>query len=479
MKVSRPIPRGTEAHFGIDEMFFSTTDPKGRILDGNSVFIALSSYTKEELIGSPHNIIRHPDMPRIVFKYLWDYIESGRIIVAYVKNLAKDGKFYWVLAIVFPIQNEKGGIVKYLSIRIKPTTKILNTVSELYVDLKEAEEEGGMKASEALLIRWLAELGFKSYDDFMKKALFEEMKNRDAALLGLANERDVHLVLACDNLSSEAADEDIRIFCWLYHSFGHLDRKYETIFSKIEKFLSLNTLLKEKSRFIYELAEDIRILSLNASIEAYKTKGDKLSFSVLAQQMRINAQEGERIMGDMNRVIEETTAKIEDIVFGILCARLQAQMVVFFVKEILSGCVDSSGERKSLCAHEEKGARMEDLYGLLSGSSSKLSLFCKDSESYFRGIHLDLTNLGMLIKRLDFIHINGMIESAHGNARGFSIIFTQMLGLVESAKKEVENLRQSVEGVSKENDLISTMADGIVSSLQKLEIKQITRTGDM
>ena len=96
-------PKNIESVFLPDEMFFSTTDLKGIILSGNDVFIRVSKFSKEELIGKPHNIIRHPDMPRIVFKLLWDYIQSGKPIVAYVKNIAKDGSYYWVLATVVPI----------------------------------------------------------------------------------------------------------------------------------------------------------------------------------------------------------------------------------------------------------------------------------------------------------------------------------------------------------------------------------------
>jgi aerotaxis receptor len=119
-------PKNIESIFDIDERFFSTTDKRGDILSGNNVFIKVSKYTKEELIGRPHNIIRHPDMPKAVFKVLWDYIDNGKTITAYVKNMAKDGSFYWVLATVFPINN------RYLSIRIKPTSSIFSLIPSIY-----------------------------------------------------------------------------------------------------------------------------------------------------------------------------------------------------------------------------------------------------------------------------------------------------------------------------------------------------------
>jgi aerotaxis receptor len=130
-----PTPRPSESPFGAGEIFFSTTDRKGIIRSGNRVFSRVSGYGREELIGSPHNIIRHPDMPRIVFKMVWEEIEAGRPVAGYVKNLAKDGSYYWVLATIVPCE---GG---YLSVRIKPTTAYFEAVQPIYQDLLALEQE--------------------------------------------------------------------------------------------------------------------------------------------------------------------------------------------------------------------------------------------------------------------------------------------------------------------------------------------------
>ena len=106
-------PCDRESPFEIDELFFSTTDRKGVITFGNDVFVRVSGHPRERLIGAPHNVIRHPDMPRAVFRLLWDYVLAGRSVVAYVKNMAADGAYYWVLALVTPI---RGG---FLSVRLK------------------------------------------------------------------------------------------------------------------------------------------------------------------------------------------------------------------------------------------------------------------------------------------------------------------------------------------------------------------------
>jgi len=87
-------PKNVESKFEINEIFFSKTDLKGIILDGNEVFYRVAKYSPEELIGKPHNIVRHPDMPKVVFKLLWQYIQNCQPFAGYVKNLAKDGSYY-------------------------------------------------------------------------------------------------------------------------------------------------------------------------------------------------------------------------------------------------------------------------------------------------------------------------------------------------------------------------------------------------
>jgi PAS domain S-box-containing protein len=122
-------PRAFEIH----ELFFSTTDEKGRIQTANEVFIRISGFTADELKNKPHNIIRHPDMPRVVFQLLWDEIQAGREILAYVKNRAKDGRYYWVVALVRPIE---GG---YLSVRFKPSSELFAVVENLYREVRHVE----------------------------------------------------------------------------------------------------------------------------------------------------------------------------------------------------------------------------------------------------------------------------------------------------------------------------------------------------
>ncbi|MDE1982653.1 MAG: PAS domain S-box protein [Betaproteobacteria bacterium] len=153
-----------------EDFIVSTTDLKGRITYGNRIFVEFSGYAEEELLGAQHNIIRHPDMPRGVFKLLWDTVQAGNECFAYVKNLTKDGGFYWVFANVTPLFDADGRIEGYFSVRRKPAPQALAVVGELYRQMLEAEQRAGVRdaiaASTALLQKTLSDKGM-SYDEFI------------------------------------------------------------------------------------------------------------------------------------------------------------------------------------------------------------------------------------------------------------------------------------------------------------------------
>lgn len=125
-----------------DEFIVSKTDPVGKLTYCNPVFIEFSGYTEQELLGKPHNIIRHPDMPRAVFALLWETIKSGNEFMGYVKNLSRDGAYYWVFATVTP--SYKPGtheIIGFFSVRRKPDKDKLRIIESIYRDMLKAESQ--------------------------------------------------------------------------------------------------------------------------------------------------------------------------------------------------------------------------------------------------------------------------------------------------------------------------------------------------
>jgi PAS domain S-box-containing protein len=163
-------PTGREIMFDPADVIVSKTDLKGRITYCNRIFIAVSGHAERDLLGAPHSIVRHPDMPRCVFKLLWDTIEAGSEIFAYVKNMARSGDHYWVMAHVTPSRDPGGRIVSYHSNRRVPERRAVEAAARLYAELLALEaaaddRKAGMEAAYDHLTRQLAARGL-SYDEF-------------------------------------------------------------------------------------------------------------------------------------------------------------------------------------------------------------------------------------------------------------------------------------------------------------------------
>lgn len=164
--MSKPTPNGNEKMLEEGSFIVSKTDTKGKIIYGNKYFIKISGYEELELLGAPHSILRHPDMPKAVFHLLWERITKKQEIFAYVKNLCKDGSFYWVYANVTATVDENGSIRDYHSVRRKPSQKAMQVIPSLYSKLLAEEKAKGMEASQRLLNQILEEKGV-SYDTFV------------------------------------------------------------------------------------------------------------------------------------------------------------------------------------------------------------------------------------------------------------------------------------------------------------------------
>lgn len=155
MSTPAPRPTGEERRFGAEEILVSKTDLKGHIEYVNDVFLRVCAYPAQELLGSPHNLIRHPDMPGGIYLLLWQTIQSGREVFAYLDNLAKDGCHYWVIAHVTPTFDAAGAIVGYHSNRRAPNRDALDEITGLYRHMRGLERglPGPKAARESLA--WL------------------------------------------------------------------------------------------------------------------------------------------------------------------------------------------------------------------------------------------------------------------------------------------------------------------------------------
>ena len=165
--MKHPIPKDNEIKLSSKRYIVSKTDAKGIIEYGNDYFVEISGYSEAELIGQPHNIVRHPDMPKVAFKLMWDRINKGQNFMAVVKNLAKDGSYYWVVTDfepkLNPITNE---IISHTAFRKAAPQKAIDKIAPIYAKLLEIEKDSGMEASEKYLYGFLEENN-TTYDDFI------------------------------------------------------------------------------------------------------------------------------------------------------------------------------------------------------------------------------------------------------------------------------------------------------------------------
>jgi len=163
-------PTTVEKMMREDDFIVSMADLKGRITYCNRIFIEFSGYTEKELLGMQHNIIRHPGMPRGVFKLLWDKIANKEECFAYIKNMSKDGSFYWVFTNVTPTFDPAGNATGYFSVRRKPKRSGLEAVTPLYAAMLKAEQKAGpanaIEASTKILVDLLTQKGM-SYDELV------------------------------------------------------------------------------------------------------------------------------------------------------------------------------------------------------------------------------------------------------------------------------------------------------------------------
>lgn len=164
-------PTGVERHLAPEDIIVSKTDTRGRLTYVNDTFLSISAYEDGDLIGQPHNVIRHPEMPRSVFKLLWDTLGRREELFAYIVNLAQDGAHYWVLAHVTPSLDPSGRVVGYHSNRRAPSRAALEQVVPLYRMLLQEESRhpnklASAEASEQLLHRFLDDRG-QTYDEFV------------------------------------------------------------------------------------------------------------------------------------------------------------------------------------------------------------------------------------------------------------------------------------------------------------------------
>ena len=462
VKLARPRPVDRESSFLVNELFFSTTDMIGNITSGNSVFIRVSQYDKSELIGSPHNIIRHPDMPRIVFKVLWDSLKAKKPVVAYVKNMTKEGLYYWVLASVFPVSRG------YLSIRLKPTSEIFNLIAPIYKQLLAAEESGGMEASLKLLLEILQSKGFDDYDSFMSTVLIEELNSRERLIKAQSRGDLSELALSQGQNSDQQGIVDllneIRALCTdVFAAFERLSKDFDNL-------LIVEKTLASTSTSVLNFSDQISILSLNVNINSYFAGESGRTLSVVSKTINVKTEEVEHFTQAIVKCSKDISTYSRKLAFHTSTSRLQIAMINAFIQELY----ENSLQRK-LNADEimEMRSNILALINLFTNTFSQLASILIPIGGKIKDILGLIDSINSSIYELERCNFLGNIEAAVIGEKGtkFTLTFSEIKDSTEVTKQSLFEFRRyldSVIGTAKAIERTNTKIADHVSSIKEV-----------
>lgn len=393
-----PYTQENESRFEPDEMFFSSTDRRGVILSGNTVFSRVAEYATEELVGKPHNVIRHPDMPKSVFRLFWSMILSDKPIAAYVKNRSRTGKYYWVLALAFPYREG------FLSIRIKPGSKIFAQIPALYRDLVTIEATKGIDAAATALSTALTNLGFRDYSDFMLRALAEELQVRARSQPNATKARWKLL-------------ETTRLLEVVHGLEGHLDeacRSFHNEFSRL-KTLSLNMMV---------------------NTGAYGAAGKPMA--VTSENF---SRWGAEIADVLAKFLEQQqgfSARSQETSLLVNIALMQSEMADFFRR-----------------TEPEVVEQARELDGLATGNLQIAAKSMGELGSSFRDFLVALRNLTENLLAMKIVRLNSRVEVAHLPEGGTSMTnivsdISVFITEIESRAKKLSEIIREIEVAMRE-----------------------------
>ncbi len=432
--MKKPTPISKEALFNIDELFFSTTDNQGNIVFGNDVFMRVSGYPVETMLGAPHNIIRHPDMPRTVFKIFWRTLKSNNPIAAYVKNMSADGSFYWVFAFAFPVNNG------YLSIRFKPSSKIFPIVQNLYKEILQKEKASSMEEGEALLLAELKKLGFNNYEEFMVKAAVEELTSY---------ENQMHNSEA----SQSEADRTIKQISQIRSVTSNT---LNGNFSKISELEESSNLLSDKISMLATEFRKLKFLSVNMDAMATHFGDSAATLAVISVEFSKIASQIETQMNSFSKFAEKLLVVIKTCALNLAALKTQMNMVDFFVKESISkNAFDGMLKNKDIFT------------GLFSLSTSDLFKEVKNLKSELNTISHQIMEVKKFINGLEIIKQTGAIESSRNDElkEAFVVYLNEMNTFIQLLRDSTVELNRQRERINynavEVEDSTSTIKDNI------------------
>lgn len=421
--LKQPEPTDQESAFLYHELFFSITDQKSFIEYGNEIFRRISKYSESDLAGQLHKVIRHPDMPRSIFNIFWTFLKNNRPVAAYVKNLAKDGSYYWVMTLALPWANS------YQSIRLKPGSEVFETAKKLYAETlqyekkmeQQMDKQSAMEAAEVFALDALNKLGFESYEAFMVYALQAEMCHREDVLKSEHRTLEVYDTSITPNSLLPIANNLTKV-CHSLHNLSTVEQA-----------------LDKHAEYILNLAQSILLLSLNAQIGSTKLDKSDISLSVVAEKMGEQSQKGELQLQIMRENIKELNTLASKLNFDIIVAKLQVEMILMFYKEI------DDGISSEAFMYREEHAIVQLIDALKPRIKQILEEIGALPECLSEIVY-GVQNIEKFLMVLRFIHTTGKVEISRmkSNFESFGTTFDELIREVESTEVHLKQLSDVV-----------------------------------
>jgi aerotaxis receptor len=435
-----------ELNFNFNDIFVSLTDKKGVIRYGNDTFATLSGYELEEMIGAPHNIVRHPEMPRAVFKVFWNFLTQDKPVFAFVNNKTKTGENYWVFACVVPGQDKN-----FISIRLKPTSALFSVAKELYAKVLKYEKTHGMDKAHDYMHAELLKLGFDSYDSFMSQALIEELNaDRYEEILKMVMPKHTGSITKSEYKNLIAIQSNSRIIM----------NELKVNFSRLNAFREQMAVIKKAGDEIKKSTRGLDYLSCNMSITAHKLGKDGQGLSVVAQTFQRKLSE----LGDKKKAVTEDIDQFAEMARSCLVASgislIEVMMLKAFSLELVRKFLNQN------LAEETKQAELRLLAELLKTTETYFEETSKKLEQMAlaaRGLRKDVFTAKTSFVAINIVGQGGRLEGAKSvqlekafshflgeinryltdGERPFNEINSQLLDMVETMKLTEKILKQN------------------------------------
>lgn len=434
------VPVDATREFMINELFFSTTNHKGIISFGNCVFTRVSNYRADEMIGKPHNMIRHPDMPRAVFKLLWDYLLADKPIAAYVKNLASDGRYYWVLALAAPIDG--GG---FLSVRFKPSSELFAIISDVYNELRAIERsfedrgegpKAGMHAAEARLGEILQAKGFAGYEAFMQAMLLRELKSRDGILS--QEQRTIFPPLPSPRTDEGPLGATLRT---LYLESQQMYQRINALYSQLEEYAKLNVQLCEQSQAILSLTGEFRLICLNLTVTSSRLGELGRTLSVISIHLGDASTQVATLVSALATQATTISKWLGETIFNLSWARLQFEMVIMYYHEILTALFLQGSHRESTTPIN----KLSDLRFAFGKTIESTGRSLHNLAKELTGLTIEIEDLRKAMLSLQITYVGGLVEASRLTENGiFNSIFADVRRHIDATKIELEAFSKAI-----------------------------------